>query len=472
MGVVSVSVHTKAEKNSPHVHQCDESVELPDLGSAAYLNIQSVMEAARKANCDAVHPGYGFLAENPDFARACEKKGIRFVGPSSRAITLMGDKAAAKEVARKVNVPTVYSFPSFPIEREKTKLQFPLLLKPLAGGGGKGMVVVRSEREFNPAMERAKREAVASFGDDRILAEPYLEKTRHIEVQIMGDQSGGVVHLFERDCTLQRRHQKVVEESPSPSIDAQLRSALCEAAIRIAKEAKYENAGTVEFLVDSEDQFFFMEMNTRLQVEHPVTEMCTGIDLVRAQLGIAQGASVREALGEFKPKGHAVECRIYAENPEKGFLPSTGKVLLLQVADEEEVRIDSGITEGMEITPQFDPLLLKVIVHASSRAKALERMDRALAKTVLLGTQHNINFLRWLLGQKEVSLFRHDTQWIERHLPDYQKWEGGRDLTDLFSVVRHEEKKERICRSGGEKEDFWNEDPWLTIQDFRLGVAA
>jgi acetyl-CoA/propionyl-CoA carboxylase biotin carboxyl carrier protein len=437
LGIRSVAVYSDADAEAPHVREADVAVRIgPAAAAQSYLDIDAVVAAAVGSGAQAVHPGYGFLSENVAFARACAAAGIVFIGPGERALAVMGDKIRAKEHVVAHGVPTVPGFSAVgmtdaEIAASAERTGFPLLVKPSAGGGGKGMQVVRSAAELPDALATARRIAAAAFGDDTLLLERLIERPRHIEVQVLADAHGGVVHLGERECTLQRRHQKVIEEAPSPVVDAATRARLGAAACAAAASVDYRGAGTVEFLVaaDRPDEFFFIEMNTRLQVEHPVTELVTGIDLVEQQLRIAAGEPLAFAQGDVRLDGHAIEARVYAESPERGFLPATGEVLVWRAAD--EARTDAAVETGSIVTADYDPMIAKVIAHGPDRAVALARLDDALAETVVLGVDTNIGFLRELLAQPGVQTGDMDTGLIDRMPPYTPPAPGAAALTTL-----------------------------------------
>jgi 3-methylcrotonyl-CoA carboxylase alpha subunit len=378
----------------------DETVSL-GAGDArsTYLSVSRVIDAARSVGADALHPGYGFLSERAELAAACEEAGIIFIGPKAASIAAMGSKAESRHLMQRLGVPVVPGYDgadqSLPtLTAEAARVGFPLLVKASAGGGGKGMKIVRSPEELQPAIESAQREAMKAFGDDRLLLERYIEEPRHVEFQIFGDGEGNIVHLFERDCSIQRRHQKVVEESPAPRYPSSLRERMADAALAAARGVDYRSAGTVEFIVTPEGEFYFLEMNTRLQVEHPVTEQVLDVDLVRAQLDVASGAPLPWSQDELRQRGHAIEVRIYAEDPDDRFLPQTGTIARYLEPSGPGVRVDAGVTEGSEVGVKFDPMLSKLICYAPTRAAAIDRMDRALRDYVILGTKTNVAWLR------------------------------------------------------------------------------
>jgi acetyl-CoA/propionyl-CoA carboxylase biotin carboxyl carrier protein len=417
MGIASVAVYSDADAGARHVREAGEAVRVgPPAAVASYLNIDAIIEAAKATGADAVHPGYGFLAENAKFARACADAGLVFIGPPPAAIEAMGDKIAAKATVAAAGVPVVPGFTDEEIPQGiPNGSLFPALVKPSAGGGGKGMVVVRTPAELPAALESARRTAEAAFGDGRLLIEKYVDRPRHIEIQVLADTHGTVVHLGERECSLQRRHQKIIEEAPSPFLDEAHREAMGAAATDAARSAGYTGAGTVEFIVNGgdPDEFYFMEMNTRLQVEHPVTELVTGLDLVEWQIRVAAGEPL-----PFKAappsRGHAVEARLYAEDPSRGFLPTGGTVLTLREPSGANIRVDSGLSEGSAVTSAYDPMLAKVAAWGEDRATALRRLDAALADTTVLGVTTNTAFLRALLADPDVQSGDLDTSLAER----------------------------------------------------------
>lgn len=426
LGVRTVAVYSDADADARHVALCDEAVH---IGAApakdSYLQFARIIEAAKKTGAQAIHPGYGFLSENEDFAAACDAAGIVFIGPPASAIRAMGSKSAAKALMETAGVPLV---PGYHGERQDADflraqadaIGYPVLLKASAGGGGKGMRIVERSEDFKAALASCQREAINSFGDDRVLVEKYLQRPRHIEIQVFADTLGNCVYLFERDCSVQRRHQKVLEEAPAPGMTAERRRAMGEAAVNAAQAVGYVGAGTVEFIANQDGSFYFMEMNTRLQVEHPVTEMITGTDLVEWQLRVASGERLPLLQDDLQISGHAIEARIYAENPEKGFLPSIGALRHLQMPDavnfaNGDRRIDSGVREGDVITPHYDPMIAKLIVRGDDRAQALARMSQALAEFEVVGPATNVAFLGRLVASVPFAGADLDTGLIERH---------------------------------------------------------
>ncbi|MBN3726075.1 acetyl/propionyl/methylcrotonyl-CoA carboxylase subunit alpha [Burkholderia sp. Ac-20379] len=426
MGIASVAVYSDADANAKHVAACDEAVPIGGAAAAdSYLRGERIVAAALATGAQAVHPGYGFLSENEAFAQACAAAGLVFIGPPVNAIAAMGSKAAAKALMQRAGVPLVPGYhgddqdPAL-LHREADAIGYPVLLKASAGGGGKGMRVVERSADFPAALASCQREAASSFGNDRVLIEKYLQRPRHVEVQVFGDTLGNTVYLFDRDCSVQRRHQKVLEEAPAPGLPDAQRRAMGEAAVAAARAVGYVGAGTVEFIVTGE-QFYFMEMNTRLQVEHPVTEMVSGLDLVEWQLRAASGEPLPLGQAQLRVSGHAIEARLYAESPARGFLPSTGTLRHLRLPDGVEfsigapVRVDSGVREGDAITPFYDPMIAKLIVHGADREEALKRMARALRDCEAVGLSTNAAFLQRIVASEPFATGDLDTGLIERH---------------------------------------------------------
>ena len=426
-GVRSVAVYSDADADAPHVRLADVAVHIgPSPARESYLVADRILDAARRTGAQAIHPGYGFLSENAAFARACEDAGVIFMGPPASAIDTMGDKISARATVEKRDVPTVpgISRPGLTDDElieAAPGIGFPVLIKPSAGGGGKGMHRVERIEDLAEALVTARREAAGAFGDDSLFIEHFVDTPRHIEVQVLADSHGNVIHLGERECSLQRRHQKVIEEAPSPLLDETVRARIGEAACDAARSCGYVGAGTVEFIVPAADpdKFYFMEMNTRLQVEHPVTEEVTGLDLVALQLAIARGAELPITQDQVTMTGHSIEARVYAEDPAAGFLPTGGTVTRVVEPSGPGVRVDSGIADGSEVTSLYDPMLLKVIVHGADRAEALDRLDRALANTVVAGVGVNVDFCRYLLSVPEVASGDLDTGLLDRVAGDY-----------------------------------------------------
>jgi acetyl-CoA carboxylase biotin carboxylase subunit len=452
MGLHTVAVYSDADRNALHVRAAYEAVRLgPAPARESYLRGDLVIEAARATGAQAIHPGFGFLSENAAFVRDVRAAGLVFIGPSAEAMEAMGDKLSARRTMLAAGVPVVPGTEQ-PMEdeatlaREAARIGYPVMIKASAGGGGKGIRIVRDEGELRAAAKRARSEAEAAFGDGRVYLEKYLSEPRHIEVQVFGDSHGHVVHLGERECSIQRRHQKVVEERPSVLLDEALREAMGRAAVQAARAIGYENAGTIEFLVDAQKQFYMLEMNTRLQVEHPVTELTCGQDLVRWQLLVAMGEALPLAQDQIRHEGHAIEVRIYAEDADHGFLPAAGRVQRLELPGGPGVRFDTGLYEGMEVGPHYDPMLAKLSVHAGTRAAAIERMQRALSEVTLTGVVTNLPFLRRVLDSEAFRSGRYDTSTIERD-PDAfaQKLDAQRaaDVALIAATMAHVLRRRR-----------------------------
>jgi acetyl-CoA/propionyl-CoA carboxylase biotin carboxyl carrier protein len=468
MGIRSVAVYSDADAESLHVAEADVAVRIgPAAARESYLNVEAVLAAAKETGAQAVHPGYGFLAENAEFARACAAAGLVFIGPPAEAIEAMGDKIRAKSTVAAAGVPVVPGADGTPDELREAAEQigFPLLLKPSAGGGGKGMVVVHEPAELAEAIESAQRVARGAFGDDRLLAERFISAPRHIEIQVLADEHGNVVHLGERECSLQRRHQKIVEEAPSPLLDERTRERMGAAAVDAARAVGYRGAGTVEFIVsaDNPSEFFFMEMNTRLQVEHPVTELVTGLDLVALQVRVAAGEPLGLTQSDVRLSGHAVEARVYAEDPANGFLPTGGRVLAVHHPDAEWLRVDSGIRAGSVVGSDYDPMLAKVIVHGDDREHALRRMSEALAGTAVFGLTTNVAFLRALVTDDDVVAGRMDTQLVDRKVDQLTRAEP---VPDAVLVAAAMDEFLGMQPKGSVV------DPWELPTGWRLGGAA
>jgi acetyl-CoA carboxylase biotin carboxylase subunit len=431
LGLRAVAVCSEADRRALHCELADAVVELgPPEPAASYLRGDLILDAARRTGADAIHPGYGFLAENAGFAEACEQAGLVFIGPSAKVIRAMGEKTAARALMEEAGVPVVPgarlpqpgpdgAFEATSVHAACDGVGYPLMVKAAFGGGGKGMRLVRDRAQVVAACEAAAREARGAFGDGTVYVERYLERPRHVEFQVFGDSHGHVVHLFERECSLQRRHQKIIEETPSPALDDARRAAMGAAAVAAARAVGYEGAGTVEFLLDQAGDFYFLEMNTRLQVEHPVTELVTGQDLVRAQILVAGGAPLPWTQPQLTARGHAIECRVYAEDPENGFLPSLGPLLLLREPSGPGVRVDSGVRQGDEVSLYYDPLIAKLSVHAADRAAAIARLATALRDYPILGVTTNHEYLLAILAHPAFAQGDLHTGWLEEHLPGW-----------------------------------------------------
>ncbi len=421
MDIQSVAVYSEADRNAPFVLYADEAVLIgPPPSSESYLQADRIIEVALDKKCDAIHPGYGFLSENAAFAQAVAEQGIIFIGPSPSAIAMMGSKLEAKVAAKAAGAPLVPGSDTpinDPVEAKRIagQIGYPVLLKAAAGGGGKGMRVVESENEFEEQLERASSEALSSFGDDAVFIEKYVQNPRHIEIQILADKHGNAIHLNERECSIQRRHQKVIEEAPSAVLDDALREIMGSTAVKIAKACGYSNAGTVEFLVDSAGDYYFLEMNTRLQVEHPVTEWITGIDLVEEQIYIAEGQPLRYAQSDISISGHAIELRVYAEDPANNFLPSTGFLSRYRPPKGPGIRVDDGFREGMEVPVYYDPLLSKLIAFGSTRAQAIAKMKEAIARYEIEGIASTLDFGAFVIQHPAFESGKYDTRFIDKY---------------------------------------------------------
>ena len=441
LGIRSVAVFSEVDRKSLHVRLADEAYPIgPAASRESYLRIDKLIDVARRSGCDAVHPGYGFLAENPGLPKACGDAGIVFIGPPAEAMEALGSKTAGRQLARRSGVPTVPGT-NDPIQTQEEaealagSMGYPVLLKAVAGGGGKGMRVVASAAEFASAWQQAGSEAMNAFGDARLYLEKYLEKPRHVEIQIFADGHGRVVSLGERECSVQRRHQKVIEEAPSPVVTPELRKKMGEAAVRLARAGGYVNAGTVEFLVDSRLDFYFLEVNTRLQVEHPVTEQVTGLDLVKLQIAIAAGHRLPFAWETITPRGHAMEVRLYAEDPENHFFPSPGKILSRRVPSGPGIRLDEGVYEGWTVPNEYDPLLSKMIAWGNSREETIARLRRALEEYAITGIKTNAGLFRRILQEPEFVRGEIHTKWLDELLSQRKHEAGEPDQREEDAVV-------------------------------------
>jgi acetyl-CoA carboxylase biotin carboxylase subunit len=483
MGIVPAAVFSEADRRSPHVLLADEAVCLgPAPASESYLHVDRIVQAVRRTGAEAVHPGYGFLSENASFARRLEAEGIVFIGPRADALELVGDKVRARQTMEKAGIPIIPGMKTVATDPAEYRaaarsLGFPVIVKASAGGGGKGMRIVRQDTDLEAAIEAGRREAKSAFGDESVYLEKCLEAPRHVEIQVLADNAGRTVHLFERECSLQRRHQKIVEESPSPALDPKLRARMGETAVRAMRAANYNNAGTVEFLLDKDRNFYFLEVNARLQVEHPVTELVTGVDLVRRQIRIAAGEALGLSQVDLKQNGHALECRIYAEDPAAGFLPSPGKILLLREPRGPGVRVDSGIYGGWDVPLYYDPILAKLIVWAEDREAACRRMGAALDGFVVLGIRTTIDFLKDVIGHPDFRAGRTDTGFIPAR---FENWQPPRTDDETASIAAAAVAIEEmtgggtapagIHPAGGRKEA--PAGPWRTLGPWRIGSGT
>jgi 3-methylcrotonyl-CoA carboxylase alpha subunit len=481
MGVATVAVYADADAGAPHARQAGEAVHIgPSPAPESYLVIEKILAAAKQTGADSVHPGYGFLAENADFADACVAAGLKFIGPSGAAMRALGGKAAAKIIARKAGVPVVPGFEgeaqdAKTLQKEAAKIGYPVMIKAVAGGGGRGMRLVEKEADLPGLLESAQREAKNSFGDARVLIEKVVVKPRHIEVQVFGDSHGGAVHLFERDCTLQRRNQKVVEEAPAPGMSEGLRAKMCAAAVKLARDVGYEGAGTVEFLVEGgalgpDAPWYFIEMNTRLQVEHPVTEEITGLDLVEWQLRVAAGEKLPLAQDAIKMRGHAIEVRLCAEDAAKGFLPSTGKIVAFEVPAGAGQRLETGVERGGAVSPFYDSMIAKLIGVGADRNAAISRTLAMLDKAFVAGPTTNAGFLYALLDHKDVRAAKLDTGLIARELKGLMTPVGreGAIAAGAQALLRTHGRGKARVQTGNTSSP---RDPWDRADGFQLGAA-
>ncbi|SMO79292.1 acetyl-CoA carboxylase biotin carboxylase subunit [Fodinibius sediminis] len=421
LGKKTVAVYSTPDAEAPHVLMADESIHIgPAASSESYLVIDRIIRAARESGADAIHPGYGFLSENADFSRRCREEGLVFIGPGPEAIRTMGDKTAARKLMSQADVPFPPGTKNELKDIDKAKqvadeIGYPVLVKAAAGGGGKGMRIVEDEQAFRAGIKAAKSEARNAFGDDRVYIEKYLVEPRHVEFQIMADEHGNVLHIFDRECSIQRRHQKVIEEAPCPMLTPELRSEMAQAAISAARAVDYVGAGTIEFLVDADRNFYFLEMNTRLQVEHPVTELVTGLDLVALQLWVAEGKALPFGQEDIRLDGHAIECRIYAEDPREDFLPSTGTLTKHRIPAGNGIRVDAGVEEGQTITINYDPMISKLCAHGKDRDHAIRRMLRALDEYEIAGCRTTIPFCKYVLTHESFVNGMYDTHFVGDH---------------------------------------------------------
>ncbi len=472
MGITTVAVYSQADRKSLHVEMADEAVEIgPPPPLESYLNIERIIGAAKATGAEAIHPGYGFLAENASFAKACSEAGLIFVGPPSDALRRVGDKLEARQLALSVGAPVIPGMTAVQpdigaFKKEAQKIGYPVLVKAAAGGGGKGMRVVSSLADLNAGLEAAMRESQTAFGDATVYLEKYIAEPRHIEMQILCDEHGNAVWLGERECSIQRRHQKIIEESPSPVMTAKLRVEMGQTAVKIAKAAGYRNAGTVEFLYEK-GHYYFLEVNARLQVEHPVTELCTGLDLVALQLQIASGEPIPLTQEQVQPRGHAVECRIYAEDAARDFLPSSGVIAALAEPQGPGVRCDSGLREGLEISVHYDPILSKVITHGESRDEAIRRMRRALSDYVILGVATPISLLLDILKHPAFLSGKLSTHFLDHHFADWKPPRPSENVQEM-ALIAATLARAGARRSDGALSSKARPTPWQTIGHWEI----
>ncbi len=448
LGIETVAVYSEADRRSPHVLMAGQAVCLGAPPSReSYLHMDKIIQAAIDSGADAIHPGYGFLSENDHFAEAVEKAGLIFIGPSTRSIQMMGNKLSAKEAAKDFNIPMVPGTDTALTDINEAlviakEIGYPLLIKAAAGGGGKGMRIVEKAEELKAQVERAMSEALASFGDGSVFIEKYVTSPRHIEIQVIADNHGNCFHLFERECSIQRRHQKVVEEAPSSLLTPEKRAEMGRDAIKVAQSCDYSGAGTVEFLVDENGRHYFLEMNTRLQVEHPVTEMITGLDLVELQIRVAEGHPLNIVQDDLRINGHAIELRVYAENAKNGFIPSTGTLIKYSLPEGDGVRVDDGYTQGMEIPIHYDPMISKLIVHAPTRSEAIEKMISAIASYEVEGVDTTLTFGKFAVNHPDFRSGHFDTNFVNKYLNDFFNEMEQTNLTIAhFAAWYHEKQK-------------------------------
>lgn len=475
MGIRTIAVYSDVDGHAPHVQIADESVNLGDpTPSESYLNIVKIIESAINLNAEAIHPGYGFLAENPDFAKACNDSGIKFIGPTPEVIRLMGDKIEAKKTIANADVPVIPGYHGIKQDhatllKKGKEIGFPLLIKATAGGGGKGMRIVNAESELEQSIESAKREAKSAFGNDSVFLEQYIDKPRHIEFQILADEHGNIIHLFERECSIQRRHQKIIEETPSPMMTSKLRETMGKAAVTAASTVGYTNAGTIEFMVDGKQNFYFMEMNTRLQVEHPITEVTTGIDLVKWQLRIASDMDLTIKQNDISQRGHAIECRIYAEDPSNGFLPSIGTLEKVEIPIGPNIRNDTGVETNFHVSPYYDPMLAKLTVNSEDREESINKMIWALSHYIVLGVTTNISFLKKVLEHQEFKRGNITTHFINDYFNNWMVAKESLPLDALISLAVYDSlhtKRREVVRYKAADQD----SPWQYLGRWRMGV--
>ncbi len=476
MGIPTVAVYSEADREALHLRYADETVCIgPAEPAASYLNFDRIFEAVESTGADAIHPGYGFLAENHRFAAECEKRGVVFIGSSSESIRLLGSKTESRQTMMAAKIPVIPGMRAKgdSIEEfasEAAKVGYPVLIKAAGGGGGKGMRVVRDESALEEAVEAARREAGSAFGNDEVYLEKLIEKPRHVEFQILADRHGNALHLFERECSIQRRHQKIVEESPSVAVNPELRNRMGETAVKVVLASRYTNAGTVEFLLDRDGRFYFLEVNTRIQVEHPVTELTTGIDLVKAQIRIADGEPLWMRQEDLVQRGHAIECRVYAENPENNFLPSAGRILFAEEPVGPGIRVDSGIYSGYEVPVHYDPILSKVICWAETRDEAIRRMKQALADYPILGIRTIVPFLGAVLDHPEFLKGNTYTDFIEEHMPGWTLATGEGETLTAALIAGALATGRRAVGAPGETRG--TPSPWETLGNWEIASKS
>ena len=472
MGIDMVAVYSDVDARALHILEADEAIQLgPAEPSQSYLDIDRVMAAVKQSGAEAIHPGYGFLAENADFAERCQAEGVVFIGPPGSVIRDLGDKITARQIMQNGGVPVIPGMTEAAGDPaawadHADQIGFPVLIKAAAGGGGKGMRIVTDPAELAEACQAAAREAAAAFGDGTIYMEKYLARSRHVEIQILADSQGNAIHLFERECSIQRRHQKIIEETPSPALDADLRNRMGQAAVAAARASGYVNAGTVEFILDPDGNFYFLEVNTRLQVEHPITEMVTGVDLVRQQIEIAAGSPLSLAQEDLSLRGHAIECRIYAEDPEQNFMPSPGTITFVQEPSGPGVRNDCGVYTGVEVPMEYDPIISKLVVHAETRDGAIQRMVRALETYTVLGVKTPTGFLLDVLGSPPFAAGATYTDFIDAHFADWHPDDTVLDIAAVAYAADAMAPKAQFAMAGARPATHVG--PWQTLANWRL----
>ncbi len=477
LGIGAVAVYSEADRASLHVLAADEAVFIgPPPASESYLDMDRIIAAARATGAEAVHPGYGFLSENAQFARRLEREGIVFIGPNPAALELVGDKLRARAAMEKAGIPIIPGMKSAAGEASESaaaarRIGFPVMIKASAGGGGKGMRIASGEEELVPALEAGRREAKAAFGDDAVYLEKFIEDPRHVEFQMLADDRGNIVHLFERECSIQRRHQKIVEETPSLFLDPMLRSRMGDTAREVLRVSGYNNAGTVEFLMDKDKNFFFLEVNARLQVEHPVTELTAGVDLVQQQIRIASGERLGLTQDALRPRGHAIECRVYAENPANNFLPSSGKILAYKEPSGPGVRVDGGVYAGWSVPLYYDPILAKLIVWAETRELACARMVNALRDYVILGIDTSVPFLRDVISHPRFRDGDTTTGFLKKYFDGWQEAKPAPEVLALAMAAAALDGRQRSpgVFSGERREALVKSSPWHSLGSWRVG---
>jgi acetyl-CoA carboxylase, biotin carboxylase subunit len=471
MDIQTVAIYSEVDEKALHVQLADEAVLIgPAPASESYLKMEVVISAAKETGCDAIHPGYGFLAENPEFNRKVREAGLIFIGPKPEPMELLGSKVKSRKLMLESDVPVVPGMKGSSTKIEDfietaEEMGFPVLIKASAGGGGKGMRVVNEQSELQAGVESAMRESLSAFGSDEVFLEKYIEQPRHIEFQIAADQHGNYIHVFERECSIQRRHQKIIEESPSTFVDDELRQQMGETAIKVVQAANYDSVGTVEFLVDKDKNYYFLEVNTRIQVEHPVTEMVAGIDLIKLQIRIAEGEKLGIEQGDLSQRGHAIECRIYAEDGENNFMPSSGKILYVKEPVGSGIRYDTGIAKGSEISVFYDPVMAKLIVWGENREDARKKMIIALKENIVLGVKTSVRFMIDCLEHEEFISGQTYTDFIANHMPD--RIEANENVINAaLSVAAIADSKLKPVQAGGTVQKDTN--PWLTVGKWEI----